>query len=72
VLPLFGMGLRKLSMSPGFVPTVKEVLRHTTLAEAEAITQRALRMSTLSEIRNYLTMRIQQIWPNLNLLDLRR
>jgi phosphoenolpyruvate-protein phosphotransferase (PTS system enzyme I) len=71
-LPLFGMGLRKLSMSPGFVPTIKEVLRHTTLAEAEALTQRVLRMSTVAEIRNYLTLKIQQIWPNMSLLDLRR
>jgi phosphotransferase system enzyme I (PtsI) len=71
-LPLFGMGLRRLSMSPGFVPTIKEVLRHTTHTEAEALTQRVLRMSTVSEIRNYLTLKIQQIWPNVNLLDLRR
>ena len=34
-LPLFGMGLRRLSMSPAFVPSIREVLRHTTLAAAE-------------------------------------
>src|SRR5262249_54734476 len=32
-LPLFGMGLRRLSMSPATVPTVKELLRKTTLAQ---------------------------------------
>jgi phosphoenolpyruvate-protein phosphotransferase len=72
VLPLFGMGLRRFSMSPGFVPTVKEVLRHTTLDEARTLTQRVLRMSTVAEIRNYLTAKVQQIWPSLTLLDVRR
>ena len=33
-LPLFGMGLRRLSMSPAFVPTIREVLRYTTTAAA--------------------------------------
>jgi phosphoenolpyruvate-protein phosphotransferase len=71
-LPLLGMGLRRLSMSPGFVPTIKEVLRHTTLAEAQTIAQRVLRMSTSGEIRTYLTAKVQQIWPSLTLLDVRR
>src|SRR5262249_31390423 len=71
-LPLLGMGLRQLSMSPGFVPTIKEVLRHTTLAEAQTIAQRVLRMSTVGEIRTYLTAKVRQIWPSLTLLDVRR
>src|SRR6185295_17917988 len=29
-LPLFGMGLRRLSMSPATVPTIKEVIRRLT------------------------------------------
>src|SRR5262249_49405636 len=71
-LPLLGMGLRRLGMSAGFVPTSKEVLRHTTLAEAQTIAQRVLRMNTVGEIRTYLTAKVQQIWPSLTLLDVRR
>ncbi len=35
VLPLFGMGLRRVSMSPAFVPSIRELVRHTTLGRGE-------------------------------------
>lgn len=70
-LPLFGMGLRKLSMSPAFVPTIKEVLRQTTQAMAADIAERVLRMNALGDVRGYLTRRIRQICPNVSLLDMR-
>src|SRR5262249_54277336 len=38
-LPLFGMGLRRLSMSPAFVPPLKELIRCTTQEMARRITQ---------------------------------
>jgi phosphoenolpyruvate-protein kinase (PTS system EI component) len=71
-LPLFGMGLRRLSMSPAFVPSIKEILRLTTQATAMEIADRVLCMSTAGEIRGYLTRKIRQIWPNVSLLDMRR
>jgi phosphoenolpyruvate-protein phosphotransferase (PTS system enzyme I) len=71
-LPLLGMGLRKLSMSPAFVPTIKEVGRHTTLAEATLVAQRVLRMTTAREVSAYLANKLQQVWPSMQLLDLRR
>ncbi|MGL4553941.1 MAG: phosphoenolpyruvate--protein phosphotransferase [Gemmataceae bacterium] len=71
-LPLFGMGLRRLSMSPSAVPTMKEVVRRTPLAVAEEIAERVLAMKTTGEIRGYLTKRIQDIWPNVALMDMRR
>ena len=70
-LPLFGMGLRRLSMSPAFVPSIKEVLRHTTLAVAREAAQAVLRMATGKEVRSYLTAKVCEIWPNMTLLDLR-
>jgi phosphotransferase system enzyme I (PtsI) len=70
-LPLFGMGLRKLSMSPAFVPTIKEVLRQTTQEMAADIAERVLRMTALGDVRGYLTRRIRQICPNVSLLDMR-
>lgn len=70
-LPLFGMGLRRLSMSPAFVPSIKEALRHTSQAASREIAERVLRMSTVGEVRGYLTRRIRQICPNVSLLDVR-
>jgi phosphoenolpyruvate-protein phosphotransferase len=70
-LPLFGMGLRRLSMSPAFIPSLKEVIRHTSLEKAQAIVQRVLRMRTVGEVRGYLTRQIRQISPNVALLDMR-
>src|SRR5262245_53118050 len=71
-LPLFGMGLRRLSMSSAAVPTIKELLRRTNLSLAEEITQRVLAMPTTGEVRGYLTRKAQEIWPNLTLVDMRR
>jgi len=70
-LPLFGMGLTRLSMSPAFVPTIKEVLRQTTLTDAQEIAERVLRMRTVGEVRGYLTRRVRQICPNVTMLDTR-
>ena len=71
-LPLFGMGLRRLSMSPAFVPSIKELLRNTTLEAAQTIARRVLQMHTFHEIRGYLTTKVQQIWPSVTLLDVRK
>jgi phosphoenolpyruvate-protein phosphotransferase (PTS system enzyme I) len=46
VVLLFGMGLRSFSMSPGFIPTIKELMAHLTQAKAEKILQRALKLKT--------------------------
>jgi phosphoenolpyruvate-protein phosphotransferase len=71
-LPLFGMGLRRLSMSPMAVPTLKELVRRTTLATAQEITRRVLAMPTTGEVRGFLTRKVQEIWPNVALIDMRR
>jgi phosphotransferase system enzyme I (PtsI) len=51
---LLGMGLRSFSMAPFYVNGVKQVLRSTTIADAERIAGRALNMKTTEEIRTYL------------------
>jgi phosphoenolpyruvate-protein kinase (PTS system EI component) len=68
-LPLFGMGLRRLSMSPAFVPTLKEIIRRTTLATAQEVAARVLRMTTFGEVRGYLTRKARKVWPHVSLLD---
>jgi phosphoenolpyruvate-protein phosphotransferase len=71
-LPLFGMGLRRLSMSSAFVPSIKEMVRRTTFDAARAIADRVLRMKSSGEIRGFLTRKTKQIWPNVSILDMRK
>jgi phosphoenolpyruvate-protein phosphotransferase len=69
--PLFGAGLRRLSMSPANVPSMKELVRRSTLSRSQEITRRVLTMRKAGEIRGYLTRKVQEIWPNVTLFDLR-
>ncbi len=55
VLVLFGMGLRRFSMSPAFVPTIKNLLAGVTTAQAERFAHHVLQLTTSDEIRSYLT-----------------
>ena len=71
-LPLFGMGLRQLSMSPAFVPTLKELVRSADLSTCQLIARRVLRMQTVGEVRGYLTRKTRQICPNVAFLDVRK
>jgi phosphoenolpyruvate-protein phosphotransferase len=71
-LPLFGMGLNRLSMSPAFVPTLKEMVRRTTRRKARHIARRVLAMTTLRDIRSYLTRQTRHICPDVAFLDMRK
>jgi phosphoenolpyruvate-protein kinase (PTS system EI component) len=68
-LPLFGMGLRQYSMSPAFVPTVKELVRTVDRAAARSIADRVLRMRTVSEIKGFLTDQLHQLCPSVAVFD---
>ena len=71
-LPLFGMGLRRLSMSPAFVPSMKEMIRRMSAGVVREIAERVLVMRTVGEIRGYLTKKVKQLWPDVSLLDMTR
>jgi phosphoenolpyruvate-protein phosphotransferase len=71
-LPLFGMGLRRLSMSPAFVPSMKEMVRRLDRSVCRKVAGRVLHMSTVGEIRRYLTRKVKQLWPDVSLLDMTR
>jgi phosphoenolpyruvate-protein phosphotransferase len=70
--PLFGMGLRRFSMSPAFVPSIKALAKSVNLALAQDIANAVLTMRTATEVRDFLTQRIQEICPNVALLDTTR
>jgi phosphotransferase system enzyme I (PtsI) len=69
VLALFGMGLRRFSMSPAFVPTIKALLASVTTAQAERFAHQVLQLKTSEEIRTYLTARLHEISSTLEVLD---
>jgi phosphoenolpyruvate-protein phosphotransferase (PTS system enzyme I) len=68
-LPLFGMGLRQLSMSPAFVPTLKELVLSSDIEEARFITRRVLRMRKIAQVQRYLSRETKRICPNVAQFD---
>jgi phosphoenolpyruvate-protein phosphotransferase len=71
-LPLFGMGLRQLSMSPAFVPTLKALVRSSELDDARFIARRVLRMRKIAHVKSYLTMQTKRVCPNVAHFDTRK
>jgi phosphoenolpyruvate-protein phosphotransferase (PTS system enzyme I) len=69
VLVLFGMGLRKFSMSPAFIPTIKALLASVTTAQAERYAHHVLQLNTNEEIRSYLTARLHEVSSTLEMFD---
>ncbi len=69
VLVLFGMGLRRFSMSPAFIPTVKALLAAVTTAQAERFAHHVLQLNTNEEIRTYLTARLHEVSSTLEMFD---
>lgn len=66
---LFGMGLRSFSMSPAFLPSIKELTHHLTRKRAQEILGKALSLSTTTAVQRYMAEQIAEIAPNLKLLD---
>ncbi len=68
-LVLFGLGLRKFSMSPAFIPTIKALLASVTTAQAERFAHHVLQLTTSEEIRSYLTARLHEVSATLEIFD---
>ena len=60
---LLGLGLERLSLSPGLIPEVKEVIRAISAAEAQIIATACLEMRTGDEVRHHLAGAIGEYLP---------
>ncbi|MDG2470639.1 MAG: phosphoenolpyruvate--protein phosphotransferase [Pirellulaceae bacterium] len=66
---LLGMGLKKFSMSPAFIPTIKELAKVISRAEAAQILQNALKLKTTSQVQRYMAGQLQRLAPKFTILD---
>ena len=66
---LLGMGLRRFSMSPAFIPSIKQLASQITVAEAEQIVESVMKLKTIAQVKKFMTRQIEQIAPNLTILD---
>jgi phosphoenolpyruvate-protein phosphotransferase (PTS system enzyme I) len=68
-LLLFGLGLRSFSMSPAFIPTMKELASHLQQEEAKEIVRRAMTFRTTAQVKQYLGEQLQRLAPKIALLE---
>jgi phosphotransferase system enzyme I (PtsI) len=68
-LLLFAMGLRSFSMSPAFIPSMKELAAHLTEEIARKVLRKALTLRTTTAVKRYMADQLGQIAPNLQMLD---
>ncbi len=66
---LLGMGLRKFSMSPAFVPSIKQLAQQITVAESKQILAAVMKFKTTAQVSKYMSRQIERIAPKLSILD---
>jgi phosphotransferase system enzyme I (PtsI) len=66
---LFGMGLRSYSMSPAFVPTIKQLVSHVTEELASSLLKRAIGMKTARQVNRFMDRQLAQTCPELKILE---
>ena len=66
---LFGMGLRSFSMSPAFIPSMKELAAHLTEETPGMILRKALTLRTTAAVKRFMAEQLGRIAPNLRMLD---
>jgi phosphoenolpyruvate-protein phosphotransferase (PTS system enzyme I) len=66
---LFAMGLRSFSMSPAFIPSMKELAAHLSEEMARKILRKALTLRTTTAVKRFMAEQLAVIAPNLAMLD---
>ncbi|MEX0819103.1 MAG: phosphoenolpyruvate--protein phosphotransferase [Pirellulaceae bacterium] len=66
---LLGMGLRSFSMSPAFIPSIKGLASHVTIAQARGILHHALELKTTTHVKRFMTEQLLKISPEFTIFD---
>ncbi len=66
---LMGMGLRRFSMSPAFIPSIKQLASQVSIEESEQILRSVMKFKTTFQVTKFMTRQLEQLAPNLALLD---
>ena len=66
---LLGMGLRRFSMSPAFIPSIKQLASQVSIHEAEQILRSVMKLKTTAQVKKFMTRQLEQLAPNLAILD---
>ncbi len=69
-LLLLGMGLRRFSMSPAFIPSIKQLAHQVTIEDAEQIARTALAFKETAQVSRFMARKIEQLAPSLTMLDI--
>ncbi len=64
-LLLLGMGLRRFSMSPAFIPSIKELASHLSIEQAQAIFKKATGIPVTKKIQTLVNQRLLELVPDL-------
>ena len=68
---LYGMGLRSFSMSPAFIPAIKELVSHLRRADTRQLLQEVLDLKTSAQIARVANDRLAKLAPKLAILGTR-
>ena len=66
---LLGMGLRRFSMSPAFVPSIKQLASLLSVEDAEQIVTSVMKFKTTAQVKKFMARVIEQIAPDLKMLS---
>ena len=66
---LLAMGVRSFSMSPAFIPLIKEFAKHLSIADAVRILQHALTLHTTGKVTRYLAEQMKRLSPDFDRFD---
>ncbi|MFC1652300.1 phosphoenolpyruvate--protein phosphotransferase [Planctomycetota bacterium] len=63
LMPLLGMGVRTLSLTPNTIPEIKRVIRSVNLSDCEVVAQKVLTMDHEREVTAFLNEQIRAAVP---------
>ena len=65
---LLGLGLRQLSMNSRIIPFIKKLIRSLSIQELKEDVEKIMKLSTPEEIRSYMLKRLQELFPDMDML----